>query len=775
MQPSPHHELSGQSGAGPAGQSSFSATKLLPGSLSKNSKRSLGSTVAEDVNGHGDAHQNTPAPAANQLLRSSSFSKVSSSSVGSQLHSNHIRDQQPQQQQHGQQFQHQHTRATSHGGKNRSAPTNGQSEDLGTERAQVSVMGDGIVNQSMKEDLETWIAALGLAPEDPIHVVGYFGQCRDLSMFERVSPSAHPGDRASVYNNGCHGLPENSAERAPGAQLGSWTLGLGHDQTTGDIHLYVDRSNNTLMLQHAYLYDTQEMLAMCLESVDAVKKDRSSMMKWMHDQEFESHRALLFLFLVSQVVVHTSPDMNLDPKMISVLLALSTIKRQILQELDRFMTICWDRIGVPSPESQRNVGDQNGGSNASKAPGSMASIFTPGKCVPILVFVIERVTIATPWGEPGATETQLVEQLKQQLLKKSIDATQTRLRYVFRACRLIQSIDPPTGAFDTPSSTPFVHVIPYFTGRLNWQSIMIQPTLKNSEEAFDPAAAVMRQNMNAASGSAGGAYKKHGHHAKKHAVRETKERSSVHVTGGDGESSGPHTPMLREIYDTIVQAKDRPLSGKGPSHLGRKEGTEDGEESTPSLSLGALYLEYSGPLLRQFVDGWLKNVTMPGGYGNAVGKRNAGAVEIPSIQQWIAGYLGVCEALGISSLTPVDASGSEVLSAAVSGHATLIVGHDSSGDDGIGAKSSRTNIATTASQSPSGGGGRRSGNGKKYSQRCANMIQKKIQDYVQTDEVMEELYGQKPDLAVTRSHSERYHQLKADQATKLFQSLAHRR
>lgn len=101
--------------------------------------------------------------------------------------------------------------------------------------------------------------------------------------------------------------------------------------------------------------------------------------------------------------------MNLDPKMISVLLALSTIKRQIMQELDRFMTICWDRIGVHSPESQRNAGDPTGGPNASKAPSSVASVFTPGKCVPILVFVIERVTIATPWCEPGATEAQVVE------------------------------------------------------------------------------------------------------------------------------------------------------------------------------------------------------------------------------------------------------------------------------------------------------------------------------------------------------------------------------
>ena len=50
-------------------------------------------------------------------------------------------------------------------------------------------------------------------------------------MFERVATSARHGERSPVYYNGCHGLSENSAEEAAVAQLGSWTLGLGHDQT----------------------------------------------------------------------------------------------------------------------------------------------------------------------------------------------------------------------------------------------------------------------------------------------------------------------------------------------------------------------------------------------------------------------------------------------------------------------------------------------------------------------------------------------------------------
>ncbi|KAG0203635.1 hypothetical protein BGX28_004122 [Mortierella sp. GBA30] len=774
MQPLSYNEPPGHSGA---------RSSPSPAKSSNGFNKKLGKNSGEDVNG--TAGMSTTAK---QVFRSSSLSALSPRA--SQLH-NDPQESQHQQQPQLSQFQQLHTRASSQGRRN--SPSNGPNEDAGSEGHRSSGMGDGIVNQSMREDVENWLSALGLSSDVPIHVVGYFGQCRDLSMFERVNPSGDHDDRVPVYYDAyCDGSETISATTATGAQNKSWTLGLGQAKTTGDIHLYVDHSKNTLMLQHAYLYDTQDMLSACMKSLDAVNKDRSSLMKWLHDQEFESHRALLFLFLVSQVVVHTSPDMNLDPRMISVLLALSTIKRHVMQEMDRFLSICWDRIGIAPPEHQRNMTDQSGnstvgggGHSSSRAQNSMANIFTPGKCVPVLVFVIERVPIATPWHEPGATESQIAEQLKQQLLKKSIDATQTRLRYVFRACRLIQSIDPPAGAFDvrqlfvlpSPSSMPFVHVIPHFIGQLDLPSRdIVQLGRSADEETFDPAVAVMRQKMKSAPGAGSTAKKQHGSHAKSQISSEHKGVVGTYVSEGNGSMNMFDTPTLHELYETIVQSRDQPLIRRGLSKTGRKSSKDDGDQSS-SLSLGALCQEYSGPLLRQFVDGWLKHVTIPGGYGNVTGKRNVGAVEIPSLQQWIAGYLGVCEALGISPSSPIRPSGDSSITTN-SAIGSLNASQEQS-DDSINSRLSKVNIAGSATATPlsggggGGGGGRRSGNGKKYSQRCAAMVQKKIQDYVQTDEVMEELYGQKPDLA--RSHSERYHQLKADQATKLFQSLAHRR
>ncbi|KAI1316857.1 hypothetical protein EDD11_009435 [Mortierella claussenii] len=658
-------------------------------------------------------------------------------------------------------------------------------------------MGDGMVNQAMKEDLESWIAAIGLAPDAPVNVVGIFGQCRDLNVVERVLGAATATESNVVTeattieeaiipvcsiteNNHSFGRTSETGYNSNAtASKAGLPLGLSDKLTAGDIHVYVDRPRNSLVLQHAYLYDTDEMLSVCLQSVEAVQKD------------------------------HTSPDLNLDPQIISVLTALSTIKKQIMQELDRFMTICWDRIGVQSPEQQRQQqqsADQSGTSNNNRGSNSLANVFTPGKCVPVLVFVIERVSVLAPWHEPGASDIQIVEQLKQQVLKKSVDALQTRLRYVFRASRLIQSLDQPAGVFDnrqlfvlpSPSSTPFVHVIPQFTVQMHLpqrhhRSIACATTTTAANaKVLDPAQAVLCQKMK--SGSS--------HHSRRHkhgGAKDSFPRRSVENTAATTEAFAPvvepHNqedsfgiPTLRALYDAAILTRDQSLDGENdamPVSSAAKASVAISHANV--VSLGSLHMDYTGPLLTQFVFGWLEALTSHGGYGSAVGKRNAGNVEVPTLQQWIAGCLGVCEGLGMGTFTaPVLKN--EMVSTSLPSDGDRSASGDqrqvSTEDQGLSAKMSKVSIGSGGGGGGGGnGGGRRSGNGKRYSQRCANMVQKKIQDYILTDDVMDELYGQKTDGAATtaatatsaRAHSERYHQLKADQATKLFQSLAHRR
>ncbi|KAF9318316.1 hypothetical protein BG003_011415 [Podila horticola] len=609
------------------------------------------------------------------------------------------------------------------------------------------------MNQHMREDLES------LDPNAPINVIGYFGQTRDLSIFERVQPRieddctessqgeesvacdvdtpgpfAHKGSgvlshRLPVYVESDQAFDEAEQEDAPFEKSTGMSLGIG-DPRTGDIDVYIDRPNNTMMLQHSYLYDSQEMLSICHESIETIGKDKASLAKWLYSQEFESHRALLFLFLVSQVVVYTSTELTIDPRIISILLALSTTKRQIMQELDRFMTICWDRIGVTSPDQRKHLencghlsGSRNGGAGNNSSAPAAHNIFTPGKCVPVLVFVVERVPITAPWFETDASEAQITDQLRHQL-KKSIDAVQTRLRYVFKACRLLQSIDSPGNAFDgrqlfvlpAPSSTPFVHVIPYFTGMLNLSQRALTLPETHKDEVLDPAEVVLRQKK------AGNNPKRQQQQLGAKGRDKEKTRRSQREQREQQQANSFGIPSLDEMYSAIVQAKDQSLA----------EPNSRMDLDNP-LTLTSIYMDYTGPLLRQFLDGWIKATTVPGGYGSIVGKRSVGHLEVPTLQQWIAGYLGLCEGLGIASLVPRSNTNRNS------------IGPGSSGDESLNTKLAKVSVSGGSGDTKiinNNGretGGRRSGNGKRYSQRCSNTVQKKLRDFVQSDEVMEEL------------------------------------
>ncbi|KAF9212685.1 hypothetical protein BGZ59_006450 [Podila verticillata] len=581
-------------------------------------------------------------------------------------------------------------------------------------------MGDGIVNQHMREDLES------LDPNAPINVIGYFGQTRDLSIFERVQPrieddctessqdeetitcgdtrphkqgSSISSHRLPVYSENDQDFDEDEKEDMPSETTGM-SLGIG-DMQRGDIHVYIDRPNNTLMLQHSYIYDSEEMLSICHESIEAIGKD------------------------------HTSTELTIDPRIISILLALSTTKRQIMQELDRFMTICWDRIGVAAPDQRKHL--ESGNRNGSPGNGApSANIFTPGKCVPVLVFVVERVPITAPWFEADASEAQIMDQLRLQL-KKSIDAVQTRLRYVFKACRLLQSIDSPGNAFDgrqlfvlpAPSSTPFVHVIPYFTGLLNLPQRASTLPETHKDEVLDPAEAVLRQKK------AGNGPKRQQQQHQLGAKGRDKEKSrgSQREQHQQQQANSFGMPSLEEMYTAIVQAKDQSLE------------TRSGMELEDPLTLTSIYMDYTGPFLKQFLDGWIKATTAPGGYGSVVGKRSIGHLEIPTLQQWIAGYLGVCEALGIASLVPRSNTNRNSIGLGSSGDESLSNKLARVVSGGSGDPKSHNNNNNNNNNNTNGGresGGRRSG-GKRYSQRCSNMVQKKLRDFVQSDEVMEEL------------------------------------
>ncbi|KAF9434823.1 hypothetical protein BGZ76_007356 [Entomortierella beljakovae] len=140
-------------------------------------------------------------------------------------------------------------------------------------------MGDGIINQSMREDMECWIEAIGLSYDTPLNVVGFFGNCRDLSIFEHVYPDSDnqnygmEGAFSSGYQYESRGPFSMGYEGHHDELKTQWPMGIGRTRNTGDINVYIDRSKNTLMLQHAFLHDTQDILSVCLESNEVVSKD----------------------------------------------------------------------------------------------------------------------------------------------------------------------------------------------------------------------------------------------------------------------------------------------------------------------------------------------------------------------------------------------------------------------------------------------------------------------------------------------------------------------
>ncbi|KAG0347405.1 hypothetical protein BG004_007836 [Podila humilis] len=291
------------------------------------------------------------------------------------------------------------------------------------------------------------------------------------------------------------------------------------------------------------------------------------------------------------------------------------------------------------------------------------------------------------------------------------------------------------------------------------------------DQVLDPAEEVLRQKRH---GDIPRRHRDHGATWNSKAKEKTRH-DSVHLEQQQQEQPKPVSslgmPTLGEAYAAIVRANELPLTEESTLH---GPGSRD-----QTLTLSSIYMDYSGPLLRRFLNGWVKTTTAPGGFGSIVGKRNFGNMEVPSVQQWIAGYLGTCEALGITLSLPRSKANRQ--STGTGGNS---VDEDeicsTLGKASLSTKSGNTtrsanSVSGRDSRDISSCGSRRSGNGKRYSQRCTNLVQKRIRDFVQGDEVMEELYGQKQELNTTRSHSDRYHQIKADQATKLFQSLAHRR
>lgn len=162
-----------------------------------------------------------------------------------------------------------------------------------------------------------------------------------------------------------------------------------------------------------------------------------------------------------------------------------------------------------------------------------------------------------------------------------------------------------------PSSTPFVHVIPYFTGMLNLSQRALTLPETHKDEVLDPAEVVLRQKK------AGNNPKRQQQQLGAKGRDKEKTRGSQREQREQQQANSFGIPSLDEMYSAIVQAKDQSLA----------EPNSRMDLDNP-LTLTSIYMDYTGPLLRQFLDGWIKATTVPGGYGSIVGKRSVGHLEV---------------------------------------------------------------------------------------------------------------------------------------------------
>ncbi|KAI7831361.1 hypothetical protein BC939DRAFT_184083 [Gamsiella multidivaricata] len=221
MQPSPHHD-SGHSGARSAAGPSSSSS-----SSSSSSFSSLGLSLPPNIASNGQQNNQHHGNNGHALK----VNENTASANGTNTAATAFRPPPPPISTSANKQQ-QHSRTSSSGqnqGHSRHTP-NGYSQTTGPEKGapgSATSMGEGIANQFMKEDIENWVMALGLSPDLPIHVIGFFGHARDLSLFGDTSPVTDPNEEIGIFDDVDNNiLNEKNLERDVKRQRGGLPLGL---------------------------------------------------------------------------------------------------------------------------------------------------------------------------------------------------------------------------------------------------------------------------------------------------------------------------------------------------------------------------------------------------------------------------------------------------------------------------------------------------------------------------------------------------------------------
>ncbi|CAJ0828151.1 11097_t:CDS:10 [Entrophospora sp. SA101] len=138
----------------------------------------------------------------------------------------------------------------------------------------------------------------------------------------------------------------------------------------------------------------------------------------------------------------------------------------LLTLLEEVRPIINNELEIPSSYGPPNTGSGGVGVYGGRNGSTQGAIMSPGRCVPFLIFLFQEIQLSvTSNQDPNKSENNFDRTIPGNI-KRIKEALQSRIRYLFRTCHLVQTSDLHA-TFDSrqlftlppPSSQFFVHLI----------------------------------------------------------------------------------------------------------------------------------------------------------------------------------------------------------------------------------------------------------------------------------------------------------------------------
>ncbi|CAG8581451.1 411_t:CDS:10 [Funneliformis caledonium] len=303
---------------------------------------------------------------------------------------------------------------------------------------------------TLKNKIEDTLKDFKLQEAAPISVVSFIG----FSQSETTS-KLHLIANAIVEKNVFGQIPNEKINynRPKGAIL------LISNGNNCGLWMYCDASKNIVYLLIDSVNESETMLQLWENSRLTIETEQD-FQNWIWKHEHVYLRMLVFMFMLSHVVMFTQPISKLDGNMVSLLKTIHSVKRHILPHATNFLNLCWQSFEIPSP-----YGSYSNGVYGGRGWTAQGGVTAPGRCVPFLLFLFQEVQLSVS-STDGHKSDSIHDKASSGSIKRIKESLQARIRFLFRACHLMQTGDihaPFDGrqlfTLPPPSNQFFVHLI----------------------------------------------------------------------------------------------------------------------------------------------------------------------------------------------------------------------------------------------------------------------------------------------------------------------------